>query len=85
MKLKIKVEKFIKVEIPSYRRFKDQYYYYVYSEKYCIQVQKLSTAAISDTFIALAFLHEGTTDCSKEEFDNAFNETLNVIKEKLWD
>lgn len=83
MKLQIKTEKEIEVNIPSYRRFNDQYYYYIYSETNCIQVQKASTAAISDTYISLAFLHEGMIDCSKEEFENAFNETLNVIKEKL--
>jgi hypothetical protein len=68
------------VELPIYRK-KEGWHYKVFSPEKCIQVayHKYMDTAISIVAASLAWQFADTVDCTKEEFDEAFNMAIGKL------
>ena len=82
MKILVKEEKKIEIDIPIPYYTKTSYFVYkVFSEDHCIQVYSGSMCSIQQTHAGLAFLleYEITT---KEVFEAEFNRVYEILKAK---
>ena len=83
MKLKIKTETTteVEIELPVYRKA-SCFFYKVYSDENCIQVtDTVSHSGIIVAHAELAWHLDGGTDCTKEEFEDAFAKVASQLSE----
>ena len=85
MKLKIKTETTteVEIELPVYRKVAC-FFYKVYSNEHCIQIlDSCSNSGITLAHAELAWHLSGGTDCTKEEFDQAFDKVFKELSDLI--
>lgn len=72
----------IEIELPVYR-IGIAHAYKVFSDDYCVQVYTSSSSpTIGIHHSRLAFIGSTEIDCTKEEFDKAYDKALEIINSK---
>lgn len=80
------VEKEHEITLPHYRSIPSrQFYYKIISDTECLMVwsKESSEPLIGINFPSQAFLIDGNFEVAKEEFDKAYNESLEILNSKL--
>ena len=75
----IKTEE-IEVNFPIYRK-SNNFAFYIYNEKKCVNVCKNDSIQISD--ISLAYTLKDVQDCTVKEFTDMYLETMEFINDKV--
>lgn len=74
-----KITRNIEINVPCYRKFSTFAFYMVLSEKKMIGIYDGSAVQKHD-YISSAF-NEGTSECTQEEFERAYERTTNMLDE----